>query len=169
MSGSIIHYPADMAVMEPTNPSTNDYLTRSINPEVGSATSSSAISSLNISIKAWMEGDKGKKRLNILKLESFSSLEDGWNGPASLKPTQEIINRTKALIELLRIQPEIFPTGRNSIQLEYERGNSYFEIEIFKDKIICFYSGPDGTELEWTLKGSDSDVISAVVDRIYAA
>ena len=40
---------------------------------------------------------------------------------------------------LLKFQPNIFPTGRQSIQFEYEKANgNYLEIEIFEGNITSF-------------------------------
>jgi len=41
--------------------------------------------------------------------------------------------------QLLRFQPNVFPTGRQSVQLEYEKSNgNYLEIEIFDDKCSAY-------------------------------
>ena len=76
---------------------------------------------------------------NLSKLKDFLTLSEDWNGSGALPFTQELISLVQALILKLNPQPEIFPTGRNSIQLEYERENGdYLEFEIFKDHVNCF-------------------------------
>ena len=36
-------------------------------------------------------------------------------------------------------QPKIFPTGRQTIQLEYEKRNGdYLEFELFEEKVVVF-------------------------------
>ena len=63
--------------------------------------------------------------------------------------SNELILRAIEFIEAanLKFQPNVFPTGRQSIQLEYELPNeNYFEIEIYDDKISWYSEINDETE-----------------------
>ncbi len=66
---------------------------------------------------------------NLMKLDSFKELENDWNGYGAEPFNEEHIEKVKFLVSLLKIQPEIYPTARNSIQLEYGE----LEYEIFSD------------------------------------
>ncbi|GMQ25302.1 hypothetical protein Aoki45_19840 [Algoriphagus sp. oki45] len=76
---------------------------------------------------------------NLEKLEEFKKLEFNWNGNNAEPFSDALIEKAKSVLFSLRVQPEIFPTARKSIQFEYEKGNGdYLEIEIFEDFIKFF-------------------------------
>ena len=72
------------------------------------------------------------------KLNDIAKLEDNWNGYGANQFKPELINRAKTLLKLLSNLPEVFCTGRDSIQFEWEDENHYLELEIFEDKITVF-------------------------------
>ena len=79
------------------------------------------------------------KEAVIKKLNDINSLEFDWNGYGAEPINSYIIDKAKDLVEILTYQPEIFPTGRNSIQFEYQyyHGNkreACLEIEVYDDK-----------------------------------
>jgi hypothetical protein len=75
---------------------------------------------------------------NMKKLDNFLLLESNWNLNGAEKFSKNLIDLTKTVINSISIQPEIFPTGRNSIQLEWEKDNGdYLEFEVFQNEIIC--------------------------------
>ena len=68
---------------------------------------------------------------NLNKLRSISSLEDGWNGNGAPAFTGRLISLVRDLLENLLIQPEIFPTALQTIQLEYDNSRrDHMEIEV---------------------------------------
>lgn len=74
------------------------------------------------------------------KLNDITKLEDNWNGYGAKQFKPELIQKAKDLLKLLSNPPEIFCTGRDSIQFEWEEDGHYFELEIFEDKITVFES-----------------------------
>jgi hypothetical protein len=86
------------------------------------------------------------------KLEQLAQLKDHWNYGHALAFNPELIRLAQRLVALLPVQPEIFPTARGSIQLEYEneRGE-YLEFEVFINKIQVFKVDADGTESGMTV------------------
>ena len=87
----------------------------------------------NICIK---RNDDLVRNLNILS--DIELLEDGWDGYGGSAISSGVIEKSKKILKELVLQPVIFPTGRNSIQIQYEtEDNSYLEFEIFADKILC--------------------------------
>lgn len=77
-----------------------------------------------------------KKELNVTKLDRISNYEDNWNGFESKKFNKKLINKVYRLLldSSLKIQPSVFPTQRNSIQLEFRIDNFFIEVEIFEDE-----------------------------------
>jgi hypothetical protein len=75
-------------------------------------------------------------RSNIKKLNSFKNLNANWN--LSNAPTfrSMFIDKIVSELGLIEKQPKIFPTGRESIQFEYEKTNGdYLEFEIFENNV----------------------------------
>lgn len=54
---------------------------------------------------------------NLIKLDSFKELEYDWNGNGAEPFNEEHIEKVKFLVSLLKIQPDIYPTARNSIRV----------------------------------------------------
>ena len=76
------------------------------------------------------------KGLNLI--EGYRLLENNWNGYDAPKIDESIISKAKEIIRNISLVPDIFPTGRNSIQFEFEKKNGdYLEFEIYKNKISC--------------------------------
>jgi hypothetical protein len=77
---------------------------------------------------------------NLFKLDYILSFEDNWNQYDAKPFAKSLINKAKELVLTLSIQPLINPTGRNSIQLEYEKPNKdYLEFELFIDNHIDMF------------------------------
>lgn len=74
----------------------------------------------------------------IGKIEYIKSLKNNWNGYGTKPISESIINKALKLIKELKPIPEVFPTGRDSIQFEWEKDELYLEMEIFEDKIEIF-------------------------------
>ena len=90
---------------------------------------------------------------NINKLNSFRDLPDNWNCIGGEKIDSDIIDISLSIIPLLSHQPHVFPTGRNSVQFEYEKTNGdYLEFEIFKDKRIEMFLTISDNEISKEIK-----------------
>jgi len=70
---------------------------------------------------------------NLIRLKNIEKLEFNWNGYNAKPIPKEIIEKVKEVIIKLGNdkQPEIFPTGRETIQIQYEyrKKKLYFELE----------------------------------------
>lgn len=86
----------------------------------------------------------GQRIHNVIKLRSFAVLEHGWNGYGALPLDGDLIDECVQLLYtpgLLGLQPDVFPTGRGSIQFEYENEDGqYLEIEIYSDGRKAVYA-----------------------------
>ncbi|MGY6742541.1 MAG: hypothetical protein ACXIUQ_07390 [Cecembia sp.] len=82
---------------------------------------------------------------NLETLRSIKKLKAGWNGPETGPFSDDLIQKVFTILHSLPFQPEVFPTGRNSIQLEFEQGDDYLEFEIFENKIFSLiqFDGKD--------------------------
>lgn len=101
---------------------------------------------------------------NLQKMYLIQQLSDNWNGYNAKAFSSELINKVQKYIFQLERQPSIFPTGRDSIQLEYEKENGdYLEFEVFSEKIIMLMIvGSDEVEIE-----IDEKQIPKMVDEFY--
>lgn len=107
---------------------------------------------------------------SMKRLEDIARLENDWNGCGATKFTPALILKCEKIIEKLSYQPEIYPTGRKSIQFQYELNDkSYLEFEIYEDKIMCLivpkriYSNA----VEMQLTDSQEKRIGEIVDEFY--
>ncbi len=101
------------------------------------------------------------------RISEIRDLPDNWNENGASKFSNEILDTLKYIVESLKTQPEIFPTARDSIQLEYENENGdYLEFELFEGgrlkKFFC--SHDDKTET----KDIPIGLMSEEVDKFYA-
>lgn len=74
----------------------------------------------------------------IDKINSFREFKDNWNGYGAEPLSNIVIDRALDLAKQLNPTPEVFPTGRNSIQFEWESDILYLELEVFEDRIDIF-------------------------------
>ncbi|MCJ7651727.1 MAG: hypothetical protein MUP85_24240 [Candidatus Lokiarchaeota archaeon] len=96
------------------------------------------VKSLEDSNKYLMEYTKSiKQELNLNKIEKIAKYNDNWDGYGAKKFSNELIQKVKNILfdKKLKIQPSVFPTLRESIQLEFTIKKYFFEIEVSIDKI----------------------------------
>ncbi|MCB0744831.1 MAG: hypothetical protein KDC67_13065 [Ignavibacteriae bacterium] len=100
-------------------------------------------------------------KFNKRKLETFKNFKQGWNGYNAEPIDENLINKIESLISNLDYQPQIFPTGRGSIQIEkYLDENNLIEIEISENEVFA-YLVKNGTEFEKEISISEiNDYIS---------
>ncbi len=98
---------------------------------------------------------------NKRKLNAIKDLKTGWNGYDGDIIDPSIILKTEEIISKLDYQPQIFPTGRGSIQLEKHIDEKNFvEIEISTDEVFAFRV-KNGEEIEKEISDSEiNDFIS---------
>lgn len=79
------------------------------------------------------QGKEGARGLheNLKKIDAFKELEQNWN-QNNAEPFSETLldNVAETLLHLI-VQPKVFPTARQTIQLEFEKDNGdYLEFEV---------------------------------------
>jgi len=128
-----------------------------------SSTKSETISStrFNNSERFSLEKLKNNKR----KLESIKNLSSNWNGYGSPEIEEKLISKVQQIISNLEYQPQIFPTGRGSIQIEkHINDENFVEIEISNDEVFA-YQMKNGVETE---KAISTDEINNLISDLYA-
>ena len=89
---------------------------------------------------------------NLERLSNMSLLEDNWNSYGAPKISPLVIDHVRSF--LLRLpndrQPDVaVPTGRGTVQLEYEdTEGKYLELDIGQSSIDVLYQPVDGDEIE---------------------
>ena len=131
--------------------------------------SSEDASSVEFSITVREDANMAKAQ-NLARLDQIAALEDNWNGYGAKAFPKELIDKCKDIINSLQLQPKIFPTGRQSIQFQYElEDRSYLEFEIRTEKISCLtvpkrkYS--DAHSFEFSI--SESKKVREIVQKFY--
>ena len=80
------------------------------------------------------------KQKNLAKIEKMALFESDWNGNGGAKFTTGAIDTFKEVISTLTKQPEIAPTGRNSLLMHYELANgSRLIFEVSENKAEKVY------------------------------
>ena len=109
-----------------------------------------------------------EKMNNLKKLDGIAALPNNWNGKGAETFDKRLISRVRGLITALEIQPEIFPTACDSIQMEYDKEDgSYLEIEInLEDTWEVFQINENGEE-SYSSIAADMEAITKVVNSFY--
>lgn len=112
------------------------------------------------------ESNLYKLSSNLTLLESYKYLKDNWNGYGAKPFTSSFIERLKDIVIALEFSPKIFPTGRNSIQLEFEKKNGdYLEFEVYNSGEIHYYKTTKELEKEGKLSSKE---INSYIRSFYA-
>ncbi len=103
--------------------------------------------------------------LNLQRLESFKKLGGNWNGYEGDPIDIKLIDLAKEFITQLAFQPQVFPTGRGTIQVEkYFDENNFFEIELSQE-FISIYKKRNSHESESEVAINE---LSKIVDELNA-
>ena len=107
---------------------------------------------------------------SIKRLKDIENLAFDWNGYGAKPFSSALIDKCERIVSLLSVQPSIYPTGRNSIQFQYElEDRSYLEVEIFENMTMCLqvpkriYS----EAIEFELTNSEDTQIKEIVEDFY--
>ena len=85
---------------------------------------------------------------NLNKLNEIQQLPRNWNGNGARRFPKKTIKKAKSLLIDLNLQPQVFPTANNSIQIEFDGENgAYLEFQITKSTQLSYYwVQKDGSE-----------------------
>lgn len=107
---------------------------------------------------------------NLKKLETIALLQNNWNSNGAKAFSASLIAKARNLIMFLEIQPEVFPTACDSLQLEYDREDgSHMEIELTEsDNAEIFTVDNKGCESIINISASP-ETINKVVSNFYGS
>lgn len=109
---------------------------------------------------------------NLIKIEKMALLESNWNGNGGEKFTTGAIDTFKEVIGVLNRQPDIAPTGRNSLLMRYELANgSSLTFEVSENKAEKVYI-PNGDYAKANIQiytGNVSYKINEAVENFYGS
>lgn len=105
---------------------------------------------------------------NLAKLKMIAGLKKNWNGNGASPFQPKLIAKVTGLLRDLQIQPEIFPTAIQTIQLEYDNSrHDHMEIEIGTDTIAeVFIVTYQGNEILEQIS-SDASVLNERILAFY--
>ena len=106
------------------------------------------------------------KEDNLKKLSIIAGLKDDWNGNGAKAFSKALIAKVRKLLSGIQIQPEIFPTALNTIQLEFDNSRrDHMEIEIGKNEcaevFVVMYNGEEYFESVKTTSGAINRRVAA--------
>lgn len=106
-------------------------------------------------------------RDNLDQLDMIEQLEDNWNGEGAAAFSKELVKKVRNIIIQLNLQPEVFPTARDSIQLEYYINNKYLEVEFNEQPECKVFSADEFSNTSTKFINADAEEINKVVDLFY--
>lgn len=109
-----------------------------------------------------------EKLENLKKLEDIALLQDNWNMNGARAFSEKLISKVRNMIIFLEIQPEVFPTACESLQLEYDKPDgSHMEIEVTEsENAEVFMINNVGRESIVNIQ-ADIETINKVVNDFY--
>ncbi len=124
-------------------------------------TDSQSSTRLNNSERFSLDQLKSNKR----KLESIKQLTPNWNGYEGEKFNETLIANVESILSDLDYQPQIFPTGRGTIQIEkHLNDDNLVEIEVSQNEIFA-YQVKNGVEIEKEISATE---INNLISDLYA-
>lgn len=97
-----------------------------------------------------LEASSDLKQENLAKIEKMAHFKYNWNGNGGEKFTKGAIDTFREVIDVLHRQPQIAPTGRNSLLMQYElvdKSRLIFEVSENKAEKVYIPKG-DYSEAE---------------------
>ena len=127
---------------------------------------SSYISYSNYNLRGFSKVVDLNKKINLSKIEQMSKLKKNWNGYNSLPFSSGALFVFRKIINSLKHQPEIAPTGRNTLYAEFRlKDNSLLAFEIGEnkaEKVIVKQGNYDSVYKEVI----ESDLINKVIESV---
>ena len=112
--------------------------------------------------------------LNLYKsfdtIDQISKLKKNWNGYKAKRIPKRVIKIAQSIVRKLLKQPDILPTPRQSIWMQYEKEDlSFLGIEILKDRIELMYIEKENYDKaeKCTLYETDYRVINSWIEKLY--
>ncbi len=92
------------------------------------------------------------KKTGSNSIESLQELKADWNGNGAKAFKKQLLDKVKLFVDRISYHTHVFPTGRDSVQLEFYKPNKeYLELEISENEISGLHSYPTGEMNEFIL------------------
>lgn len=109
---------------------------------------------------------------NLNKLDCMSAFQDNWNGVGGVAFSDAAIHTFKNILEGLFKQPQIAPTGRNSLFLQYESTNHSilaFEVKETQVEMVCVPNGDYKAAISKIFKDNFTEQMNLEVAHFYGS
>jgi hypothetical protein len=93
------------------------------------------------------------------QFQALAALADNWDGDGASALDPKLVEAARKLLRALVAEqifskPHIYPTRSGGVQLEWERGERYFEIEVVSPTAVeLYYVDGHGEQVEKDVKG----------------
>ena len=105
---------------------------------------------------------------SIKKLKEIAALEDNWNGNGATAFSSGLITKVQYILSHITVEPEVFPTACNTIQLEFDRiDGAHMEIEISEARDADLFSVSVENEEKNVSITCNIDEINKAVEEFY--
>ncbi|MBQ3395192.1 MAG: hypothetical protein IJR43_10605 [Synergistaceae bacterium] len=110
-------------------------------------------------------------QINLDKLKEIALFQENWNGYGAKPLSESVIKRAEDVIRGVYIQPRLFPTADNTIQMEYEKPTgAYLEIQITSDDAYEMFFMPDkDSEGEESFIEAKVENVNKEIEKFYAS
>ena len=106
-------------------------------------------------------------RDNLDRLNMIEQLEDNWNGEGASAFSRELVVKVRNIVLKLNLQPEVFPTARDSIQLEHYINKKYLEFEVSEQSRCKVFCADEFGNTRTDFIDANAEEINKVVDQFY--
>lgn len=110
-------------------------------------------------------------QINLNKLKEISLFHENWNGYGAQPLSTLVLKRAEEVVRGVYLQPRLFPTADNTIQMEYESSDdAYLEIQITSGKTYEVFFMPDkNSEGEEFFIDARVEDVNKEVGKFYAS
>ena len=109
---------------------------------------------------------------NLHKLDCMSDFKENWNGSGGVPFSAAAIHTFKEILEGLFKQPQIAPTGRNSLFMQYETTNHSvlaFEVKETQVEMACVPNGDYKAAVSKIFKDNFTEQMNLEVAHFYGS
>ena len=106
------------------------------------------------------------------QFHAIAQLPDGWDGDGAARPERRTLNAAWGLLtSLCRAEgitrPHVNPTRNGGLQLEWENGSRYFEIDVIEDWVAEYLYRDSESAIEETGEIFAGDTLNNIVRYIH--
>jgi hypothetical protein len=109
-----------------------------------------------------MSNPRNRKINGADRIKSYLIFTNDWNGYGAKPFSKKLIEKClKFYSKIEKYNPEVFPTGRSTVQFEFRDGERYLEFEVYIDKIAMLEMDGD-----WVVCESDQFLENFIYRKI---